>query len=148
MCCVPYSWNYTCGAKKKVVNFENLTNLTRWPQPAAILIVKICKNPVFGVAKLQEPNLVPTQHTEIDIEPKSSQNRANNAPRSTTSSQNWAKSGETRLWNWVRNLYIQFAFRILTRLHSCSTSFLFKVFLAKKLLKFTYLDTTLPRYSF
>ena len=74
MCCVPYSWNYTCGAKKKVVNFENLTNLTRWPQPAAILIVKICKNPVFGVAKLQEPNLVPTQHTEIDIEPKSSQN--------------------------------------------------------------------------
>ena len=134
MCCVPYSWNYTCGAKKKVVNFENLTNLTRWPQPAAILIVKICKNPVFGVAKLQEPNLVPTQHTEIDIDPNSSQN--------------WAKSGETRLWNWVRNLYIQFAFRILTRLHSCSTSFLFKVFLAKKLLKFTYLDTTLPRYSF
>ena len=76
MCCVPYSWNYTCGAKKKVVNFENLTNLTRWPQPAAILIVKICKNPVFGVAKLQEPNLEPTTHRDrhrADIEPKLSQ---------------------------------------------------------------------------
>ena len=73
MCCVPYSWNYTCGAKEKVVNLENLTNLTRWPQPAAILIVKICKNPVFGVAKLQEPNLVPTQRTKIDIDPNSSQ---------------------------------------------------------------------------
>ena len=46
------------------------------------LLVKICKNPVFGVAKLQEPNLVPTQHTEIDIE-TSSQNRANNAPKSS-----------------------------------------------------------------
>ena len=73
MCCVPYSWNYTCGAKEKVVNFENLTNLTRWPQPAAILIVKICKNPFFGVAKLQEPNLVPTQRTKIDIDPNLSQ---------------------------------------------------------------------------
>ena len=62
-------------SQEKVVNFENLTNLTRWPQPAPIfLLVKICKNPVFGVAKLQEPNLGPTQHTEIDIEPKSSQN--------------------------------------------------------------------------
>ena len=47
-------------SQEKVVNFENLTYLTRWPQPAAILLVKICKNPVFGVAKLQEPNLVPT----------------------------------------------------------------------------------------
>ena len=28
-------------SQEKVVNFENLTNLTRWPQPAAILIVKI-----------------------------------------------------------------------------------------------------------
>ena len=86
-------------SQEKVVNFENLTYLTRWPQPAAILLVKICKNPVFGVAKLQEPNLGPTrhdryrakiepkssqQHTEIDIEP-TSQNRANNAPRSTSS---------------------------------------------------------------
>ena len=53
---------------------KNLTYLTRWPQPAAILLVKICKNPVFGVAKLQEPNLGPTQHPEIDSEPKSSQN--------------------------------------------------------------------------
>ena len=70
-------------SQEKVVNFENLTNLTRWPQPAPIfLLVKICKNPVFGVAKLQEPNLVPTQHTEIDIE-TSSQNRANNAPKSS-----------------------------------------------------------------
>ena len=60
-------------SQEKVVIFENLTNLTRWPQPAAILIVKICKNPFFGVAKLQEPNLVPTQRTKIDIDPNSSQ---------------------------------------------------------------------------
>ena len=91
-------------SQEKVVNFENLTYLTRWPQPAAILLVKICKNPVFGVAKLQEPNLVPTQHTEIDIE-TSSQNRANNAPKS--SQQRTEIDLEPRLGQKWRNSFVE-----------------------------------------
>ena len=56
---------------------KNLTYLTRWPQPAAILLVKICKNPVFGVAKLQEPNLGPTRHDRYraKIEPTTHRDR-------------------------------------------------------------------------
>ena len=70
-------------SQEKVVNFENLTNLTRWPQPAPIfLLVKICKNPVFGVAKLQEPNLVPTHRDRrhrAKIEPLTHRDRRHRA---------------------------------------------------------------------
>ena len=61
---------------------KNLTYLTRWPQPAAILLVKICKNPVFGVAKLQEPNLVPTHRDRrhrAKIEPLTHRDRRHRA---------------------------------------------------------------------
>ena len=61
---------------------KNLTYLTRWPQPAAILLVKICKNPVFGVAKLQEPNLVPTHRDRrhrAKIEPITHRDRRHRA---------------------------------------------------------------------
>ena len=65
---------------------KNLTNLTYWPQPAFILPVKICKNPVFGITKLQETGSTSGQKVDqdrhrakkwirIDIESKSGETR-------------------------------------------------------------------------
>ena len=64
--------------------------LTYWPQPAFILLVKICKNPVLELTSYRKPNLGPAQLTKIEpksgsgfeqkIEPKgeSGSNRARN----------------------------------------------------------------------
>ena len=68
---------------------KNLTNLTYWPQPAFILPVKICKNPVFGIKKLQETGSTSSQ--------KSSQKVDQDRHRA----KKWRNS-----WNWVRNLHI------------------------------------------
>ena len=73
---------------------KNLTNLTYWPQPAFILPVKICKNPVFGIKKLQETGSTSSQ--------KSSQIVGQDRHRAKNRAKKWIridiepKSGETR----------------------------------------------------
>ena len=91
-------------SQEKVVIFENLTNLTHWPQPASILIVKI---QVLELQSYRKPISGPAQLTGIDIEPKieqksgsgstSSQNSSQKVDRDRHRAKNRAKGGEIRL---------------------------------------------------
>ena len=100
--------------------------LTYWPQPAFILLVKICKNPVLELTSYRKPDLGPAQLTKIEpksgseFEPKSSRKVDQDSSKKSSRKVNQdriepeiePKSGETR-WtkrNLVRNIYIQFAY--------------------------------------
>ena len=113
--------------------------LTYWPQPAFILLVKICKNPVLELTSYRKPNLGPAQLTKIEpksgsgfeqkIEPKgeSGSNRARNRAKK------WRNSLDQKEFS-KKPLH---TIRILGLTSYIVVVFFLQSFLAKKLFKFT-----------